>query len=330
MSALASTPLRLLGCLLLGLSAQAGAQQEPAAEPVSNAASILIAEPPAAKAGECWTQVVIPAQFERRTETLLKTPASERRVPRPARYEWITETVTVPAGKRRVVTKAAEYEVTEEQVLVTPAGTKTIATPPKYRTVEERVPSQMGATLKPDPVTGQLCVVEGPVAWQIVKRKLIVEPAGQTQVETAARYKTVKHRKLITPAETKLVDAPERQIKKRVRKLAEPASEDVVPIPAVYEDVVQMVQTAPARNEWRSVLCETNITPALLKQVQLALRAAGHEPGRVDGRWNARSAQAVRSFQAASGLPQAGLSMETLEKLQVGVGTPPPAATDGG
>jgi len=105
-----------------------------------------------------------------------------------------------------------------------------------------------------------------------------------------------------------------------VKQLVEPAGFALEPTPAVYEDVVRIVQISPARSEWRSVLCETNLTRELLGRVQQALKKAGHDLGRHDGRWNAQSARAMRQFQAANGLPQSGISMESLEKLQVPVG----------
>lgn len=307
--------LRLLPLLAFALSPFAAIAQD-----ATPAASIAIAEPPAARPGECWSLVVVPPTFERHVETVLKTPAGEKQVPTPARYEWVEQTVTVPAGKRRIVVKPAEYEVTEEQVLISPAGSRAVSTPATYRTIEERVPSKIGAVLKPHPVTGELCVVEGPIEYQIVKRKQLITPASTQMVETQARYKTVKHRKLITPAETKLVDRPERTITKRVKQLVEPAGFTTEPTPAVYEDVVRVVQTSPARSEWRSMLCETNMTRGLLGRVQQALKDSGHDPGRTDGRWNAQSSRAMRQFQAANGLPQSGISMESLEKLQVPVG----------
>lgn len=307
--------LRLLPLLACALGPLAAVAQE-----AGPATSIAIAEPPAAKPGECWSLVVVPATFERHVETVLKTPAGEKQVPKPARYEWVEQTVTIPAGKRRIVVKPAEYEVTEEQVLISPAGSRAVSTPATYRTIEERVPSKTGAVLKPHPVTGELCVVEGPIEYQIVKRRQLITPAGTQMVETEARYKTVKHRKLITPAETRLVDRPERTITKRVKQLVEPAGFTTEPTPAVYEDVVRVVQTRPARSEWRSMLCETNMTRGLLGRVQQALKDSGHDPGRTDGHWNAQSARAMRQFQAANGLPQSGISMESLEKLQVAVG----------
>ncbi|WP_428310765.1 peptidoglycan-binding domain-containing protein [Hydrocarboniphaga sp.] len=276
---------------------------------------LLLAEPPRAQPGECWAQLVQPARYQRKTESVLKTPAGERVQTVPARYQWVEKTEIRPAGKRRVVTRAAEYEVSEEQVLVRPAGSHDKVRPAQYKTIEERVVTRTGTVLKPDPVSGEMCAVEGPVEFQIVKRKLLVEPARSEPVEQPAVYKTVRHRKLITPAETKLVDAPERSIKRRVRELVEPARQIRIPTPPVYEDVVRVIEVAPARNQWVSVVCDTNATPQLLRRVQQALASEGFNPGATDGRWNSRSGQALRAYQDSKGLTQGGLTVETLQAL---------------
>lgn len=303
--------LRNAGLLLSLLAAPADA-----ADPAAGA-GLLLAEPPAAQPGECWAQLVQPARYERRTESVLKTPAGQRYLTVPARYAWVEKTETRPAGKRRVVIRPAEYEITEEQVLVTPAGVREDRLPAQYKTLEERVVTRTGTVLKPHPLTGEICAVEGPVEYQIIKRKLRVEPARSQLVEQAAVYRTVRHRKLITPAATRLVDAPERSYTRRVRERVEPAHQVSVPIPPVYEDVIREVEVSAARNQWLSVVCDLNATPQLLRRVQQALAKAGFKPGSTDGRWGPRSAQALRAYQASSGLIQGGLSIETLQALGI-------------
>lgn len=301
----------MLTLLAAGLLASAAQAAEPATD------GLLLAEPPQARAGECWAQLVQPARYERKTESVLKTPAGERYQRVPARYEWVEKTEVRPAGKRRVIVTPAEYEVTEEQVLVRAAGSRERVEPAQYRTVEERVVSRTGTVLQPHPVTGELCVVEGPVEYQIVKRKVLLTPARRQSVEQPAVYKTVRSKKLIKPAETRLVDAPERTIRRRVRELVEPAHEVPVPVPPVYEDVVRVVEVAPARNQWFGVVCDVNATPALLRDVQQALAQAGFDPGARDGRWGPRSVQALRRYQDQAGLTPGGLTVETLQALGV-------------
>jgi hypothetical protein len=312
-------PLALRAALLLTLGLASATA--PAAEQAATAeAGLLLAEPPQAQPGECWAQLMRPARYERRSVSVVKTPAGERYEQRPARYQWVEKTEVRPAGKRRVVVTPAEYEVSEEQVLVQPAGVQRRTQPAQYTTVEERMVSRTGTVLKPHPVTGEICAVEGPIEYQLVKRRQLLAPARSESIDRPAVYKTVRHRKLIKPAETQLVDARERVVKRRVRELVEPAHEVAVPTPPVYEDVVHVVQISPARNQWFSVVCDTNATPALLQNVQQALAKAGFDPGAMDGRWGPRSVQALRRYQQQAGLTPGGLTIETLQSLGVALG----------
>ena len=63
-----------------------------------------------------------------------------------------------------------------------------------------------------------------------------------------------------------------------------------------------MVKT-PATSEWREILCDTNATPQTLVSLQQALKRAGFDPGREDGRVDDRTLGAVRAFQQSKNLP---------------------------
>ena len=58
-----------------------------------------------------------------------------------------------------------------------------------------------------------------------------------------------------------------------------------------------------ATSEWREILCDTNATPQTLVSLQQALKRAGFDPGREDGRVDDRTLSAVRAFQQAKNLP---------------------------
>ena len=92
-------------------------------------------------------------------------------------------------------------------------------------------------------------------------------------------------------------------------------------IPAEQQAVTKTVVASEGRIEWQPVLCETNASPELIKTMQLALRRAGRYSGKIDGKLNAQTMAAVRSFQQAKGLPTTGqLTMETLQTLGVRTG----------
>ena len=61
----------------------------------------------------------------------------------------------------------------------------------------------------------------------------------------------------------------------------------------------------------------SKITSEDIKKVQLALAAAGFDPGSADGKMGPKTVQAVKNFQEANGLKADGVvGKETWEKLQ--------------
>jgi Putative peptidoglycan binding domain len=65
----------------------------------------------------------------------------------------------------------------------------------------------------------------------------------------------------------------------------------------------QAVKVADASSQWRQILCEVNATPAKIREIQAALKAAGYNPALVDGVVRPATMHAVNQYQAAQGLP---------------------------
>ena len=55
--------------------------------------------------------------------------------------------------------------------------------------------------------------------------------------------------------------------------------------------------------------------PFIPRDVQKALKSAGHYNGPIDGIWGSESRSATRAYQKAKGLPVAGLSVATMQSL---------------
>jgi peptidoglycan hydrolase-like protein with peptidoglycan-binding domain len=302
-------PLSLL--LVLGFSAAAVAQ------------SALPETPPDAKPGECFGFVYVPPLYNTREEQVLVSAASEHLKPTPARYEYVEETVTLPAGKRHKVVTPAVTETVEKTIKVA-GGSRKVVVPATYRTVQETQTVETGTVLKAskrlgaDDADGEaICLVDGPTAQRTINKRVVDRPASTRTVSEPAREKVVKRRKVVTPAVTELVDIPARTITRRVQKLVEPAGQQAVPVPARYQAVTHRELVSPGRTEWRRVLCDTNFTPALIQQLQLAMRDKAGYTGPVDGRLNAAVASSVRQYQEREGLPTGGLGLETLDRLGV-------------
>lgn len=236
---------------------------------------------PPAKPGQCYTRVFVPAEYETVSEQVLKTGATSVVEVVPARYEWVEERVLVKEASSRLEEIPAEYEWVEEQVLVKPAHT----TWKKGRGLVERVDNSTGEIM---------CLVEVPAEYKTVRKRVEVKPATTREVTIPAEYETVKVRKMVAAAHEKRTE-----------------------IPAEYQTVTSWVKVSEGHMEWREVMCETNLTMDVVKQIQLALRDNEHNPGPIDGIIGHQTSSAIESYQKNKGLAVGGLTYETVESLGV-------------
>lgn len=70
--------------------------------------------------------------------------------------------------------------------------------------------------------------------------------------------------------------------------------------------------------EWHPVLCKSDRSPALVRNLQRALLRAGYPPGKIDGKFGPRTRSALQGYQRARFLPDDGrLHLSVLEELGV-------------
>ena len=268
--------------------------------------------------------VEVPAEFETVTEKVLVSPATTAWKPGrglvqridnttgeimclveiPAKYKTVTRKVIKTAATTKEVEIPAEYKVQRVRKLVKPAQERRVKIEPTYETLKKTVKvADAKFFWHPDwedkPGAGKLtgetiCLRETPAKMATVEQRKVKTPASVREVEIPAKYKMVKVRKLVKPAEKKQID-----------------------IPAVVESVSKKVKVSDERLEWRSVLCETNMTPRIMTDLQNALKAAGYNPGPVDGQIGAQTMRAVDDYQRAKGMERGGLTLTTLEALGV-------------
>ena len=268
--------------------------------------------------------VEVPAEFETVTEKVLVKPATtawktgrglvERidnttgeivcLVEIPAQYKTVERKVIKTAATTKEIEIPAEYKVQRVQKLFKPAQERRIKVEPTYETVSKTVMvSDEKFFWHPDwkdkPAEGRatgntVCLRETEAKMATVEQRKVKTPATIKEVEIPAEYKTVAVRKLLTPAQQKKIE-----------------------IPAVVETVAKRVKVADERLEWRSVLCETNMTAEIMTDLQKALKAAGFNPGPIDGEIGAQTMRAVDDYQRAKGLERGGLTLSTLQSLGV-------------
>jgi len=290
----------------------------------------------------------LPAQYETVEERILVSEASTQIIEVPAVYEMSSETIVdVPAhtiwkkgtGPIQRIDEAtgeimclvevpATYKTIQKRVLKTPATTKTVEIPAKYETVKVRrqvaepkvVAKEIPATFSE--VKRAELVADAEFVWHEVHDNTMTKEtrtgAKICLINEPAQFKTVSRKTVITPASTRTVEIPAQFKTVRVKELVKPASEKRTVVPASFKTVTTRKIAKEGTMEWRSILCETNMTASRISKIQTALKEKGFNPGPIDGIIGSQTIAAVNEFQRENKLPvDRYLNIKTLNALGV-------------
>jgi hypothetical protein len=283
--------------------------------------------PPNAKAGECYARVFTPPTYKTETLTVLKKDASERIEIIPARYEMQEERVMIKEPSERIEVVPAKYEWVTEKVLVSPATERIEEVPAVYKTEYEKILDKpehtvwkkgTGPITKIDAGTGEImCLVTVPATYKTVSKRVLVSKPTTRAIAIPAKYKTVKKRIVKAPPTTRTVTIPAEYKIVKSRKLVQPSTTKSIPIKAEYTTITKRIKVTEGKMDWAPVLCKTNMNNQVGLRLQKSLKAAGYNPGPLDGIIGAQTMSAAKAYQRAKGLSTGGLTMETLSSLGV-------------
>ena len=287
-----------------------------------------IPQMPDARPGECFALSKTPEKFSTRQQEYELRAASERIETTPPRYELVNEQYVVREAYERMEVIPAAFRTVTEQVEVAPPSTRYITSEPIYETVTERVLEQPARTVwkrgngpiqRIDNATGDiLCLVEEPAVYKTIQRRVLRQAADVREVPVPGQTALVSKQVIDRPAEVRRVVVPEQLGTRTVRRLADPGSARRIQIPAQTGTTTVRELVEPSRLEWRPVLCETNMTPDVIRRVQQALMDNGFNPGPATGRLNRETIDALNAYQRAKNLPEDRyLNMETVRALGV-------------
>lgn len=235
-------------------------------------------------------RVNVPAQTQRVPIRRIETPAMITRIEQAA----TTETVDVQRLVRdaRVVREplAARYRTIDLPVRVEPGD---------YRWTLQGDAVEAGL----EPTDRRLCLREAESNAVEYERTVVREPARVT----AKRV----------PAITE---------ERAVQRLVADASYVRTEVPAVTRRLTRRTLQAPAHQAWQPVVCEADLSPALVERVQRGLLDAGHSPNGVDGLMGPGTRRALQAFQSEAGLATGALTLQSLDRL--GIATDPASAPD--
>ena len=264
--------------------------------------------PPNAKAGQCFARVYTPPTYRTESESVLKADGYDVVTIIPAVYGTEKQTVMTAEATEALEVIPAVYGWKEEQVLVSPEITELQRVPAKYGFEEEKLlvkPAHSiwkkgtGPITKVNQSTGEImCLVEVPAVYETVKKRVLLTPeTTKLVVVKAAVYKTVKTRVVEQPARTVSKEIPAKYDTVAVKKLLKESTTTSVNVPPVYESVKTTINVADGFLEWAPILCETNVTSDIIRQLQQSLNDKNYKAGPVDGIYGWQTTAAVRKYQ---------------------------------
>jgi len=255
--------------------------------------------PPNAKPGQCWSRVLAPARYETVTENVVLQAASE-----PATFKTRTETVVVEPARDDFRVVPAKYEKRSERVKVRDG----------YTTWKKGT----GPITRIDGTTGEiLCLVEVPAEYRSVEKQVLVSAAKTERIRRPAKTKQVVRRVIDKAATTRKVRMPAKVETVRFQEMVSPPSTRKIPVAAITDRVTFKKKISDESLQWAQILCETNVTPGVVRNLQTALQGQGLYQGAIDGKLGSGTMAAVDAYQRRNNLSTGSLTIETLNKLRI-------------
>ena len=240
---------------------------------------------PAAKPGQCFARVKVPAKYVTKSrQVLIKAATNKRVLVRAPQYRWVNRNVLVKKAVYKSKVQPAQYKTTYKRVLVKPA----------YTTWKKG----KGAITRIDNMTGEImCRVTVPAVYKTVEKRVLVHPARTVRTLVPAVYKKVKIKQRIAPALYKTISTPAR-----------------------YRTQNYRVKVSGTRYIWKSVLCQTNAPKkAYRKPVKKQYRKAvvKHKPMARSTAPKKQYRQSGISYQDYIRVMNAGKSSSKLKKKKM-------------
>ncbi len=224
----------------------------------------------------------------------------------PTKYKELTKRVVLQPAVEKRVAITPKYKTVQIEERISPVHEKRIAIPARYKTVAKQEKSaeekhfwsdasSKNASTRLRSECNKICLTETPAQYRKIAQQVIVTPASSKKSVTPKKYKTVK-----------------------VKKIYQKASFKKVVIPAEYITVVTQRERTKGYSKWMPMVCESNMTPKIIKKVQKALKLEGFYQGEVDGAWDIESKSSARAYQKSKGLGiTSKLSIETMRALGI-------------
>ena len=228
----------------------------------------------------------IAAQYATRIKQVVVSPATVRLLDVSTPCTTPNDGSVVGSGPSKLAGGRSCYQTIIKQIVATAATTREIVIPAQYAIRTKQVLVSAASTK----------VIETPAQYAARTRQVVGSVAATREIEIPAEFKTITKTVVKSPAKT-----------------------TETTIPAEYGSYTTTAQTSGnSYAEWQEILCDQNLTAAMIIQIQKALKAKGYDPGPIDDIIGTRTKAAILQFQKDKNLATGNYrSIETLKALEV-------------
>ena len=187
---------------------------------------------PVAKPGQCYAKVMIPAQYETKTEKVLVSEEAEKIEPVAARFEEVDHKVLVQKEDVKLIPVPAVYEMVQDKIEVSPRqtlwvndlGKRGIPVSPTLLSAAKTSGVDLDAAIP------GMCFQEyyRPAQFKTEDKDILVSEKSENIRIVPATYEWVEKKVLVKEAAKKIVD-----------------------VPATYDTVTEKVLVEPAKTVWK-------------------------------------------------------------------------------
>jgi hypothetical protein len=279
-------------------------------------------------ANQCWAQLTVPARTETQQLTITQKDGHEVHRPSPSITERQQRQITTRDAATHYRVVQPRYKAVQEQVKVSDEVRRLTVVPAVYKDEPQRIMVESARidlrSCKSKSQysigthrTGQTqCAHEIPARYETVIQRVLVTPETVREDITPAKYQTVT--RWVLEEDSKVIEntTPEQSRALNYTAVVQDARLDKQHVPPQIREIPVKAHVGLPTVALRQVVCENQITPPLIRQIQQRLQNSDTSAGPVDGLLGKRTLQAIEAYQTLHGLPGKGhLTHETLQHL---------------
>lgn len=303
-----------------------GKKMPPSVTPAVSAA--IHAQHTLLDANQCWVQSVVKPRPQRQNvEIVTRDALTKLDVTPPQLANDRKEVVVREGGTASYRVIPASYRPVTEQVLVKPEVKRSVVIPAVFEDVEETVEIEAARTevreckstvARNGLTSGRMfCTDTIPAKTKTVLRKRLVTPESTQTIVEPAEYQTITRWVLDKPAATIAIEAPEQKHAIAVKTVEKDEEVITHQVPA---EIKQLEATTYANSAYLVTVqgvCDGDITPQLIGDIQAKLAGAGYDAGASDGKLGKKTVKALMDYQEQHGLAYGAITYESLNHLGV-------------